>query len=196
MRTRGGWRGTRTRRLHALLAILLLAAAGSAAAGGWRMLDLPERLDATREAFVGRVASVDVEVRAGEPWTVVTFAVERWWRSEGRATDEGPSEVRVALWGGRAPGAAPLIVAGAPAFTVGERVALWLRSLDAGLAVPIVGVDQGVWRPTEGAWRGADGRTLGVGAGGRVALDGAPAPDPMLFDAVAAAFRELEEGAP
>jgi hypothetical protein len=184
------------RPLRALLACLLLAAAATATAGGWRALDLPERLDATREAFVGQVTSVDVDVRDGEPWTVVRIDVERWWRHEGRATENGPSEVRVALWGGRAPGAAPLLVAGAPAFAVGERVVLWLRSLDDGLAVPIVGVDQGVWRATEGAWLGDDDRTLGVGAGGRPDLDGAPAPDALLFDAVDAAFRELESGAP
>jgi hypothetical protein len=182
--------------LRALGAALLLALAASATAGGWRALDLPERLEATREAFVGRVASVDVDVRDGEPWTVVTLEVERWWRFEGRAAAEGPSEVRVALWGGRAPGAAPLLVAGAPALAVGERVALWLRSFDAGLAVPIVGIDQGLWRATDGGWRGADGRTLGVGAGGRPELDGAPAPDGLLFDAVAAAFRALDGEAP
>ena len=182
--------------LRALLATLLLAVAATATAGGWRTLDLPERLDAAREAFVGRVASIDVDVRDGEPWTLVTLEVERWWRHEGRAADDGPSEVRVALWGGRAPGAAPLIVAGAPPFAVGERIVLWLRSLDEGLAVPIVGIDQGLWRATEGGWRGEDGRTLGVGAGGRPELDGAPAPDGLLFDAVAAAFLELEGEAP
>jgi hypothetical protein len=175
---------------------VLLAAAAMATAGGWRALDLPDRLAAAREAFVGRVASVDVAVRDGEPWTIVTLEVERWWRREGRATGDGPREVRVALWGGRAPGAEPLLVAGAPTFVPGERVVLWLRSLDDGLAVPIVGVDQGAWRWGEGAWRGADGRTLGVGAGGRPELDGAPAPDALLFDALDAAFRELEGAAP
>ena len=181
---------------RALIATLMLTAGAFATAGGWQALDLPERLDATREAFVARVAAVDVEVRDSEPWTIVTLEVERWWQREGRAAGDGPREVRVALWGGRAPGAAALLVAGVPPFAVGERVILWLRSLDDGLAVPIVGIDQGLWRATDGGWRGADGRTLGVGVGGRPELDGSPAPDALLFDAVAEAFRELEEETP
>jgi len=189
-------RATAIRTIRALLAAVLLATAATATAGGWRALDLPERLDATREAFVGRVASVDVDVRDGEPWTMVTLEVERWFRREGRASGDGPREVRVALWGGRAPGAPPLLVAGTPTFAVGERVILWLRSIDAGLAVPIVGIDQGLWRATEGAWQGVDGLSLGVGAGGRPQLDGATAPDSLLFDALDAAFRELEAEAP
>ncbi len=184
------------RTLRALLTTVLLTAAAMATAGGWRALDLPERLDATREAVVGRVASVDVDLRDGEPWTLVTLEVERWWRREGRAASDGPGEIRIALWGGRAPGAPALLVAGAPSFAVGERVILWLRSLDAGLAVPIVGIDQGVWRATDGLWRGADDRTLGVGAGGRPQLDGSPAPDGLLFDALDTAFRELEGESP
>ncbi len=196
MRARGASHESAVRAIRAVLATLLVAAAATATAGGWRALDLPERLDATREAFVGRVASIDVDLREGEPWTLLTLEVERWWRREGRAADDGPSSVRVALWGGRAPGAPPLLVAGAPAFTVGERVILWLRSLDDGLAVPIVGIDQGLWRATEGAWRGADGRSLGVGAGGRPQLDGSTVPDALLFDALDAAFRELEGEAP
>lgn len=196
MRPPGGGRRTPRRASRALLTGAVLALFAIATAGGWRVLDLSERLEATREAFVGRVASVDVDVRDGEPWTVVTIEVERWWRREGRSAGDGPSEVRVALWGGRAPGAAPLLVAGAPAFRPGERVILWLRSFDDGSAVPIVGVDQGLWRATEGAWLGADGRSLGLGAGGRPELDGATSPDALLFDAVDAAFRELEAEAP
>ena len=196
MRSRGARRGTALRTLRALLVTLLVAMAATTTAGGWQSLDLPDRLDATREAFVGRVASVDVDVRDGEPWTVLTLEVERWWRREGRAATDGPTEVRVALWGGRAPGTAPLLVAGAPAFALGERVILWLRSFDEGLAVPIVGIDQGLWRATEGTWRGADDRILGIGAGGRPQLDGSTAPDALLFDALDAAFRELEAEAP
>jgi hypothetical protein len=180
---------------HALVVGVLLAVA-SAAAGGWRALDLPDRLEAAREALVGRVASVEVEVRDGEPWTVVVLEVERWFRHDGRATRDGPNEARLALWGGRAPGAPPLLVAGAPSFAVGDRVVLLLRALDDGSAVPIVGVDQGWWRWVDGVWQGAAGERLGIGAGGRPSLAGADVPDGVLFDALDAAFRALEEEAP
>lgn len=182
------------RRALAALAVALLAA--SATAGGWRALPLPDRLEAAADAFVGRVVALDVEVREGEPWTVATVAVERWWRLDGRAGDSGPSEVRVAAWGGRAPGAAPLLVAGAPELVVGERVLLLLRARDGGLAVPIVGVDQGIWRARDGLWAGDDGRALGLGGDGRPALDGAAVPDALLFDALGDAFAELEPEAP
>ncbi|MDF1524007.1 MAG: hypothetical protein P1P87_14475 [Trueperaceae bacterium] len=177
------------------LAALLLCAAAIAAptalAGGWLALDLPARLAATRDAFVARVRASDVEVRGGEPWTVVTLEVERWLRRDGRpAADGDPAEVRIAIWGGRAPGAAPLLVAGAPSFVPGERVLLLLRSGDAGLAVPIVGVDQGVWRERDGVWSGDDGGVLGLGVGGRAALGGDPVGDEVLFDALAEALDE------
>jgi hypothetical protein len=98
--------------------------------------------------------------------------------------------VRLAIWGGRAPGATPLLVAGAPAFAPGERVLLLVRSADAGLAVPIVGVDQGVWRERDGVWSGDDGSVLGLGVGGRAALGGDPVSDEVLFEAVADALDE------
>lgn len=176
----------------ALVAALLVAAAQ---AGGWPALTLPERAERTRDALAGRVTALDVEVRDGEPWTVATVVVERWLRREGRATSDGPSELRVAVWGGRAPGAAPLVVAGAPELRVGERVLLWLRDPDAGLAVPYVGIDQGLWRDVAGSWRADDGTTLGLGADGRPALDGATAPDELLLDALAATFADLDGGA-
>src|SRR3972149_2402455 len=154
MRQRGARRRAALGTTRALLLSVLPATSAAGTGGGGRALDPPARLAAAREAFVGRVASVEVDVRDGEPWTLVTLEVERWWRREGRGTGDGPSEGRFALWGGRAPGAAPLLVAGAPGFTVGERVVLWLRSLDDGLAVPIVGIDPGGWRQEDGAWRG------------------------------------------
>jgi hypothetical protein len=174
----------------ALIGLLALAAS-TAVASGWLALDLSARLEATRDAFVARVAASDVEVRGGEPWTVVTLEVERWLRRDGRAAADGdPAEVRLALWGGRAPGAATLLVAGAPSFVPGERVLLLLRSADAGLAVPIVGVDQGVWRERDGTWSGDDGNALGLGVGGRAVLGGDPVSDELLFDALADALDE------
>lgn len=181
---------------HAVLTFLI-AASAVAVAAGWRTLDLGERLAATQDAFVGVVRLVDVEARGDEPWTVVTFAVERWLLRGGRVPGpDAPDEVRVAFLGGRAPGVETLLVAGAPAFAAGERIMLWLRATDDGWALPTVGVDQGVWRAADGAWRSDDGRTLGIGAGARPSLDGSPAPDPLLFDALEAAFAAAAGGAP
>lgn len=179
------------RRRAALMLCTVAIVLPTALGGGWLALDLPTRLAAAREVFVARVVASDVEVRGGEPWTVVTFEIERWLRHDGRAAADGdPAEVRVALWGGRAPGAEPLIVAGAPAFTPGERVLLLVRSADAGLAVPIVGVDQGVWRERGGVWSGDDGRALGLGVGGGAVLGGDPVSDEVLFGALLDALEE------
>ena len=81
----------------------------------------------------------------------------------------------------------------------GLKLLAWvftMYSLTSTIAVPIVGVDQGIWRARDGLWAGDDGRALGLGGDGRPALDGAAVPDPLLFDALAAAFAELEPEAP
>jgi hypothetical protein len=182
-------------------ALLVVAAvASSAAAAGFVALDLDQRLRAADNAAVGVVSGVDVVVRDGEPWTLVTMEVERWWRAGGERVAGGdpaasalPRTLTVAFWGGRAPGTPPLQVAGVPAFTPGERV-LWLvRAPDEGLAAPTVGVTQGVWRMLGGVWTGDDGSRLGVGDDGELALDGSAVPDELLFAALDAAFAALEE---
>ncbi len=199
------WRGVGV----AALAVVF----GATMAAGFVALDLGQRLAATEEAAVGRVAAIDVEVRDGEPWTLVTLDVERWWRrdgddvagvggvgdatgvgnaaGDGDAGDVGDATSTAAFWGGQAPGVEPLQVAGMPAFALGERVMWWLRSADAGLAAPTVGVTQGVWRDVEGEWIGDDGVVLGVDEGGDLALDGRSVPDAVLFDAIAAAFETM-----
>lgn len=180
-----------------VVSTVLAAVLAVAGAAGWRTLALDERVAATQDAFVGVVRLVDVEARGDEPWTVVTFAVERWLWRDGRAPGpDAPTEVRVAFLGGRAPGVETRLVAGAPAFATGERLMLWLRAVDDGLALPTVGADQGIWRADDGVWRGDDGHTLGVGAGALPSLDGGSAPDPLLFDALEAAFAATAGGAP
>ncbi len=184
------------RRLATPLLITLVAAfAAVAMAGGWRALDLLERLEAAHEAVVGTVGSVIVEARDGEPWTIVTLDVERWLLRDGQvvmpeidALDELPGQITAAFWGGRAPGVPTLLVAGMPTFAPGERVLWLLRAPDVGLAAPTVGVDQGVWRERGGAWTGADGGVLGVGADGRVRLGGEIVADTELFEALTEAF--------
>lgn len=174
---------------------LILAGAGWAPAAGFLPLDLPQRLAAAQEVAVGAVVDVDVVVREGEPWTLVTLRVERWWRRAGETlAADAPTEVHdetltAAFWGGRAPGVPALQVAGVPTFAVGERVLWLLRAPDDGLAAPTVGVTQGVWRSVAGRWIGDDGHHLGLADDGSLALDGDGAPDAALFDALAAALQ-------
>lgn len=187
------------------LTITLMAVTATAASAGFVALDLPRRLAAAESVAVGVIASVDVVVRDEEPWTLVTMEVERWWVAGGAriATDAPnasdassggplPGSLTAAFWGGRAPGAPPLQVAGVPAFEPGERVLWLLRAADDGLGAPTVGVTQGVWRAVGGAWLGDDGSSLGVDDEGDLALDGQRAPDEVLFAALDAALDALE----
>jgi len=187
------------RRLRAWMLVAMAAVSASAAAAGFVALDLDQRLRAADNAAVGVVSGVDVVVRDGDPWTLVTLEVERWWRAGGErvapddlAASALPRALTVAFWGGRAPGTTPLQVAGVPTFAAGERV-LWLvRAPDDGLGAPTVGVTQGVWRMVGGVWNGDDGSRLGVGEDGELALDGSAVPDELLFAALEAAFAALE----
>ncbi len=179
-------------RLACVAAMVLL---GSVAwAGGWRALDLDERLDGAHDALVGTVSAVNVDVRDGEPWTVVTLDVERWFLRDGQVVvpdvNDAVAPFDVAFWGGRAPGAPTVLVAGLPTFTVGDHVILLLHESDVGLATPIVGVDQGVWFERERVWTGTDGVVLGVAADGRPELGGATTSDDELFEALTATFVE------
>ena len=193
------------------VAIALVALTGIAASAGFVALDLTQRLAAAESVAVGVIRGVDVVVRDGEPWTLVTMEVERWWVVAGEriassqtgagnaaaATDAAaeaalPGSLTAAFWGGRAPGAPPLQVAGVPAFGPGERVLWLLRAADEGLGAPTVGVTQGVWRWAAGVWRGDDGSSLGVDDDGSLALGGQAVPDELLFAALDAALDAVE----
>jgi hypothetical protein len=193
------------------LAIALVALTGTAASAGFVALDLTQRLAAAESIAVGVIRGVDVVVRDGEPWTLVTMEVERWWLVAGERiatspTDAGqasaaadaasetalPGSLTAAFWGGRAPGAPPLQIAGVPTFGPGERVLWLLRAADEGLGAPTVGVTQGVWRWAAGVWRGDDGSSLGVDDDGGLTLDGQAVPDELLFAALDAALDAVE----
>ena len=196
-------RGPRARGRRRWLVLALATCMTTAAAAGFVALDLAQRLAAAESVAVGVIGNVDVVVRDGEPWTLVTMEVERWWVADGArvaadadATDAAPEaglpdSLTAAFWGGRAPGAPPLQVAGVPTFGPGERVLWLLRAADDGLGAPTVGVTQGVWRWSAGAWRGDDGSSLGVDEDGDLLLDGQPAPDEVLFAALDAALDAL-----
>ncbi len=186
-------------RTRALVLAALALFVPAAWAGGWRALELDERLAAAHDAVVGTVSAVDVDVRDDEPWTIVTLDVERWLLRDGTvvlpdATDL-PGTFEVAFWGGRAPGVPTLLVAGMPTFSVGERVIWLLHEADVGLAAPLVGVDQGVWRDVGGVWTGPRGAVLGVDANGLPELGAETTSDDELFEALSTAF-VTRRGAP
>ena len=199
-----------TPRTRRWAATALLAVTAAAASAGFVALDLTARVAAAESVAVGVIRGVDVVVRDGEPWSLVTMEVERWWVAggervaasapavapgAGQATEPAaalPGSLTAAFWGGRAPGAPALQVAGVPTVGPGERVLWLLRAADDGLGAPTVGVTQGVWRWTAGVWRGDDGSTLGVDDEGSLVLDGQAVPDEVLFAALDAALDDLE----
>ena len=167
-----------SRLVMTLLAALLL---GSATATTYRQLSLPEIFERTEIAFLGTVASVTVEERMGQPWTVVEFAVDR--NLAGQA-EEG--RIELAFLGGDLAGGG-LRVNLMPSFEVGDE-ALVLAYEEEYIS-PIVGFDQGLWRLTGGALRDVRGRRLSLDDDGRLAEDGPPVEVELLLDAV---DRELE----
>lgn len=189
----------RTPPLLALVCWALLLSAGSGSAAGFLAMGLEARLLAANDILLGRVVSVEVEQRQGEPWTVVGLLVERAWLRDGAPSSEedgggnlGDGDlVRAWFWGGRAPGLPDLLVAGMPEFQVDERVILLLRSPEAASAAATVGVGQGVWRERDGLWLGDDGSRLGLDADGRLALDGVETDEAGVFAAIEAAVQRL-----
>jgi len=186
MRLRDGW--------LALAFLALTTAVGQAA--GFVALDLNARVAAAETIVVGVVEEQRVEERAGEPWTLVTLRVERWFVAAGAAVasddeSERPERLQVAFWGGNLPDGRSLQVAGIPTFATGERVLWMLRAASAGLAAPTVGVTQGVWRDQPDGWRGDDGSLLSLDEEGRLVLEGVGVNDDILFEALESAIAEV-----
>ncbi|HEX7003435.1 MAG TPA: hypothetical protein VF168_04535 [Trueperaceae bacterium] len=169
------------RRLLVTLLLTLLAA-GTALATTYRELSLAEILERAEVAFFGTVASVTVEERLGEPWTIVEFAVERQLAAEGEAARR-----ELAFLGGELAGEA-LRVSLMPAFEVGEEVLV--LAYDEPYISPIVGFDQGLWRVDDGELRDARGRRLSVDEDGRLVADGPRVEIDLILGAIEA---ELED---
>jgi len=163
--------------------------------------------------FVAEVDAVRVVDRDGTPWTEVGFALERTLFDRslpvggdgasggggaggdgggagGDGADPqdpaGTGERRtLAFLGGELPGGARVTVAGFPRFEVGERV-LVVAYADAGLASPLVGVRQGLWRIRSAGLQDDDGSFLAVGEdGGLVRAVEGPGLE-AIVDAIAA----------
>lgn len=165
-----------------LAALLLLVTVGAAGATTYRELSLTEMLDAAQIAFLGVVAGMDVEIRDGEPWTLVEFEVERML-----AGDEEPS-ITLAFLGGDPPGAEALRVNLMPEFQPGETVLL--LAYDEEYYSPVVGFNQGLWRLEEGEFRDDRGRRLGLDEEEDLLLDGTDGDRDFLLEVLA---DELED---
>jgi len=180
----------------ALLLLALLMGRGHAA--GFTALDLDARIAAADRIVVGIVDDLRVEERAGEPWSLVTLRVERWFVFGGEvvAPEDGverPETIEVAFWGGSLPNGSFVQVAGMPSFALGERVLWMLRASTPGLAAASVGVSQGVWRAAVGGWRGDDGGMLSLDEEGLLILTGPGAPDELVFEALEGRIAEVLE---
>lgn len=170
-----------TRRLLGAVVAALVAA--YAAATTYLELD-PSSLALSADfILVGEVSGSESELRDGDPWTTVTFAVEEWLLhapgEDGRNDDapsgaeEAPARLELAFLGGEA-GDERLVVAGIPTFEVGERLLLFALA-QPGLASPVVGVNQGAFSLDARGARAADGRYLSAREGGlALTEDGSP----------------------
>lgn len=209
-------------RLVAVIAlfIALLPAAGATA---YRQLAPAQALLAADLVVLASVLDVSVEVDGDLVWTVVNVRVEREFGVHGDSDDEegpdgqgpgqaeqgpSPAELGLRFLGGAPVGEPPLFVAGMPTFVEGDRLLMALYR-DDGLASPVVGFEQGLWRLEGGGARDSSGYYLGlVPVAGEEAVaqpgsqdDDAPPPPPpsdlvlgraseptdlnTLFDAVA-----------
>lgn len=174
-----------SRRPAAIVLLLLgLLLSTGAWATTYRELSLSEMLERTQLAFLGTVASLRVEERQGEPWTVVEFEVER--ALDGVIGDSGRLEL--AFLGGELPGAA-LRVNLMPRFEVGEQVLLF--AYDEPYISPVVGFNQGLWRRGDAGLLDERGRALGLDDEGRLAVAGVETDVDLILDAIE---RELEGG--
>ena len=162
--------------MRACLLLLALLTFGSSWATTYRQLTLAEIVDRAEIAFLGTVASVTVEERAGEPWTVVEFEVDRHLSG---SADEGRREL--AFLGGSLAGR-ELRVSLMPTFEVGEQVLI--LAYDEAYISPIVGFDQGLWRASDGVLLDSRGQRLSLDDDGRIVEDGPQVDIDLLLDAL------------
>jgi hypothetical protein len=178
----------------ALVWSMLTVGALSAAtvqAAAFPQLAIDERLQRAVDVFVGEVVRVDAERRGDDPWTLVTFRVERWFLHADALDEAGPAEVTLAFLGGEAPGATPRAVAGFPSFERTERYLVASYGAQSRAASPLVGVTQGLWRERDDVWRDPAGAALALDGAGTLALDDEGVPEERWRPALEAKLRSL-----
>lgn len=151
-----------------LLLIALLSVTAQAHATTFRLLTLDEMIEAAELAFHGTVAAVDTSLRAGEPWTTVTFDItELFLFPEDR--DEPGGQLSLDFLGGSA-GGSQLTVALMPGFETGAEVILF--AYDADYYSPVVGFNQALWRLSPaGEWATDMGLPLGLTEDGSLTVE-------------------------
>ncbi len=103
----------------------------------YRDMSLENMLGKAEIAFHGVVSDVNVESRANEPWTIVTFEVKQ------SLLGNLEESIELAFYGGT-DGGVVLEVTGMPKFTTEEEVIILAYNSD--YYSPIVGFSQGLWR--------------------------------------------------
>ena len=160
-------------------------------AATYLQLSLDERLERAVDVFVGEVVRVDAERREDDPWTLVTFRVERWFLHGDALDESGPAEVTLAFLGGEAPGAPARAVAGFPSFERSERYLVASYGAQSRAASPLVGVTQGLWRERDGVWRDPAGGALALDGAGTLVLGDDGVPGEQWRPALEARLRSL-----
>ncbi|HEX7039263.1 MAG TPA: hypothetical protein VF202_04015 [Trueperaceae bacterium] len=174
-------RGARARGALLGALALLLGTPGTALATTYVALTPYEVLDLADAVLTARVADVTTRADDAGVWTVVTLEVREWLTDDPEAgEDEAPrEEVVIEVLGGEAEGRR-LIVPGSPAWRPGDEVLVALHAA-AGLASPVVGFAQGLWREDGAGLVDAQGRFLGLDpAGALVRAEGPTAVESVL----------------
>lgn len=141
-------------------------------------LSLEALLEAAELAFYGEVLELSVELREGEPWTLVRFAL----LAPLRGLEADAEALTLAFYGGETEGIS-VQVAQMPRFEVGERVVI--LAYDAPFISPIVGFNQGLWREQPLGLIDEQGQRLSLDDVGALQADGPGASTEALLAALA-----------
>jgi hypothetical protein len=135
----------------------------------YKTLTLEEMVNQAEIAFYGRVSSVTVIERDGEPWTQVSFTVtEALFGTENEATET------LTFYGGTLDSGLSLTINLMPQFFAEENILILAYKDD--YYSPIVGFRQGLWRNRGQGFKDEIGRTLSW-VEGRLELDGSGGSD-------------------
>lgn len=167
-----------------LLAALLCVGMWHGSATTFRFMTPVDVLSAADLVFLGTVTDVVTESRDDQPWTLVSLSVDDLFLGFGydpASADESadgdelpwqdpafqvPETVTLAFLGGDTQASGTLLVSGSPTLRREETYLVAAYQQD-GLASPIVGFRQGVWRLDDEGFTDLDGTALAVADDGR-----------------------------